>query len=121
MIKTRARLHEVVLATQKGIFFANVLRGVHCLRQQDVEKLGSEFQIPIQTSPIQIDQFGNPKSTLAQDHSKPMLSVSNYQENNYNLAIPESQKSRMNKTAMYIDNSLSKFTDGQTERRYGNL
>ena len=50
-----------------------------------------------------------------------MLSVSNYQENNYNLAIPESQKSRMNKTAMYIDNSLSKFTDGQTERRYGNL
>ena len=33
MIKTKARLHEVVLATQKGIFFANVLRGGHGLRQ----------------------------------------------------------------------------------------
>ena len=27
MIKTKARLHEVTLATQKGIFFANVRRG----------------------------------------------------------------------------------------------
>ena len=36
MIKTKARLHEVTLATQKGIFFANVRRGKQGLRATDI-------------------------------------------------------------------------------------
>lgn len=27
MVQTKARLHEVTMATQKGIFFANIRRG----------------------------------------------------------------------------------------------
>jgi len=40
MIKTRDRLHEITIATQKGVFFANVRRGDYGLRTQDVLKLG---------------------------------------------------------------------------------
>lgn len=39
MIKTKARLHEVTLATQKGIFFANIRKGGLGLRKQDIQKL----------------------------------------------------------------------------------
>lgn len=43
MIKTKARLHEVTLATQKGIFFANVRRGGQGLRATDVAQLNSSM------------------------------------------------------------------------------
>jgi hypothetical protein len=36
MVKTKARLHEITMATQKGIFFANIRRGGHGLREKDV-------------------------------------------------------------------------------------
>lgn len=43
MIKTKARLHEVTLATQKGIFFANVRRGGQGLRETDVAQLDNSM------------------------------------------------------------------------------
>jgi hypothetical protein len=36
MIETKSRLHEVVLATQQGIFFVNIRRGGFGLRQEDI-------------------------------------------------------------------------------------
>ena len=39
MIKVESRLHEVALATTKGIFFANLRKGNHGLREQDVQQL----------------------------------------------------------------------------------
>jgi len=43
MVKTKARLHEVTLATQKGIFFANVRRGGVGLRATDVAQLNNSM------------------------------------------------------------------------------
>ena len=43
MVKTKTRLHEVTLATQKGIFFANIRRGALGLRKQDISKLGDSM------------------------------------------------------------------------------
>lgn len=44
MVKTKARLHEVTLATQKGIFFACIRRGGPVgLRRQDIQKLGDSM------------------------------------------------------------------------------
>ena len=43
MIKTKGRLNEVTFATQNGIFFANIKKGVSGLRTEDVFKLNSEM------------------------------------------------------------------------------
>ena len=43
MVKTRARLHEVTLATQKGIFFANVRKGGQGLLAADVAQLNNSM------------------------------------------------------------------------------
>lgn len=65
MIKTKARLHEVTMATQKGIFFANIRRGGQGLREKDVEKLGDTYNMPYGRSSA--NQVSNVPSILAQD------------------------------------------------------
>jgi len=39
MVKTAGRDHEIALATQKGVFFANVGKGAHGLRAAQVQQL----------------------------------------------------------------------------------
>jgi hypothetical protein len=38
LIKLQDRLHEVAMATEMGVFFANIRRGGYGLMQADIEK-----------------------------------------------------------------------------------
>lgn len=43
MIKTKARLNEITMATQKGIFFACVRRGRQGLKSNDLQNLNDNM------------------------------------------------------------------------------
>ena len=69
MVKTMGRPNEIVLATQKGVFFASLGKGAHGLRQAQVQQLDKTAHFMYGRSSNSLDP-NNAVSVFAQDPSK---------------------------------------------------
>ena len=74
MVKTMGRPNEIVLATQKGVFFANLGKGAHGLRQAQVQQLDKTAHFMYGRSSNSLDPNNAGVSVFAQDPSKGALS-----------------------------------------------
>jgi hypothetical protein len=74
MVKTAGRDHEIALATQKGVFFANVGKGAHGLRAAQVQQLDQTAHFMYGRSSNSLDP-NHQVSVFAQENSKALSHI----------------------------------------------